>query len=56
MQNRVDMYADPRINKKVKNVELTFGELFDLLINEEATLSQGLGFAQNLKVQPNRIN
>ena len=48
VQNRVDMYAVPRIYKKVKNVELTFGELFDLLINRETTLSQGLDFAQNL--------
>lgn len=47
VQNRVDMYAVPRIYKKVKNVELTFGELFDLLINRETTLSQGLDFAQN---------
>jgi hypothetical protein len=56
VQDRVDMYAVPRLYKEVKNVELTFGELFDLLINREATLSHGLDFAQNLKTQPNRIN
>ena len=49
VQNRVDMYAVPRIYKKVRNVELSFDELFYLLINREATLAQGLKFAQNLK-------
>ena len=49
VQNRVDMYAVPRIYKKVRNVELNFEELFDLLISREATLAHGLKFAQNLK-------
>ena len=49
VQNRVDMYAVPRIYKKVRNVELNFEELFDLLISREATLAHGLEFAQNLK-------
>ena len=49
VENRVDMHAVPRIYKKVKNVELNFEELFDLLINREATLCHGLAFAQNIK-------
>lgn len=49
VRNRIDMFAIPRLYKKVKQVEIDFASLFDLLLGREAVTSHGGYYAQNLR-------
>lgn len=49
VKNRIDMFAIPRLYRKVKNVEKDFDVLFDLLLGREAITSHGGEYMQNLK-------
>ena len=47
VKNRVDMFAIPRIYKKVDDVKLDFDGLYNLIVGREAVTSHGGGFNQN---------
>ena len=49
VKNRVDMFAIPRLYKKVNSVDINFESLFDLLVGREAVTSHGGEYSQNLK-------
>lgn len=47
VKNRVDIFAIPRIYKKMADVQLDFDGLFNLIVGREAVTSHGGGFNQN---------
>ena len=49
VKNRIDMYAIPRLYKKVKSVNINFEDLFDILVGRDAVTSHGGQYSQNLK-------
>jgi len=49
VKNRVDMFAIPRLYRKVRHIENDFDSLFDLLLGREAVTSHGGEYIQNLK-------
>lgn len=51
VRNRIDMFAIPRLYRKVKQVETSFDTLFDLLLGREVVTSHGGEYIQNLKTQ-----
>lgn len=48
VKNRVDMFAIPRLYRKVRHVETDFDSLFDHLLGREAVTSHGGDYIQNL--------
>lgn len=49
VKNRVDMFAIPRLYKKIKSIRLDFESLFETLVGRNAVTSHGSDYAQNLK-------
>jgi len=49
VKNRIDMFAIPRLYRKVKRVDINFENLFSLLVGREGVTSHGGEYVQNLK-------